>query len=380
MINNNGANNGANQRSSSRASSRAESVDALREAVRDGERQISISSNRPATTILATDHMLDPNHDNKSSVWCGITVSGNSKTLLISTILFLSITTGQYFAAIIAHSISLKADCVSMLVDALSYIGNLFAECTPSPRAKKRLELAMSGVSFGLLLYFTSDFILESVANISHVMCLCGAEDDPNFDPIESANATVCHLDEPDAETPEVCEYEEDVNAYIVMFFALGGLLFDVLSLLAYKYFTNTEDQPKKKLAAGEEEDPNFHPHHHHLGDHPLEHRHGSDHAGHNVNMLSALMHVFSDLLRSTTTLIESIVLFQYPNIDSVRVDGWCALIVCSLIALGAIWSLLIWLKEVYRFCTKSEQEIEEEEQEAQHDHLASYRALGDTV
>lgn len=94
MINNNGANNGANQRSSSRASSRAESVDALREAVRDGERQISISSNRPATTILATDHMLDPNHDNKSSVWCGITVSGNSKTLLISTILFLSISTG----------------------------------------------------------------------------------------------------------------------------------------------------------------------------------------------------------------------------------------------------------------------------------------------
>jgi divalent metal cation (Fe/Co/Zn/Cd) transporter len=63
--------------------------------------------------------------------------------LLISTFLFLAITSGQYFAAIAAASLSLKADCISMLVDALSYIANLFAECTPNPRTKKKMELSM---------------------------------------------------------------------------------------------------------------------------------------------------------------------------------------------------------------------------------------------
>ena len=33
-----------------------------------------------------------------------------------------------------------------MLVAALSYIANLFAECTPNPRTKKKMELTMSFV------------------------------------------------------------------------------------------------------------------------------------------------------------------------------------------------------------------------------------------
>ncbi|GMH57119.1 hypothetical protein TL16_g02295 [Triparma laevis f. inornata] len=113
-------------------------VDVMKSRMVSGERQISISSNRPATTILATDHLLNPNHDpDRISTCCGLKLTGNAKTLLISTFLFLTITTGQYFAAIAASSIALKADCVSMLVDALSYIGNLFAECTPNPDTKK---------------------------------------------------------------------------------------------------------------------------------------------------------------------------------------------------------------------------------------------------
>lgn len=240
-----------------------------------------------------------------------------------------------------------------MLVDALSYIGNLFAECTPRPRSKKRLELIMSGVSFALLLYFTTDFIIECWGNIYHKDCLCGADDPFSADPADDKD---CHLDQ---DTEKTCEPEEEVNAYIVMGFALGGLLFDILSLYAYKYFSSDK---------GDE-----HAHHHHPGDKPLSHHHGEEHAGHNVNMLSALMHVFSDLLRSTTTFVESLVLLNYPNISGEVVDGWCGLVVCILIALGAVYSLAVWIMEVYSYCTDEEDEEEE-------DPANFYKQLGDVA
>jgi hypothetical protein len=77
--------------------------------------------------------------------------------------------------------------------------------------------------------------------------------------------------------------------------------------------------------------------------------------------MLSALMHVFSDLLRSTTTFVESLVLLNYPNISGEVVDGWCGLVVCILIALGAVYSLAVWVMEVYSYCTDEEDEEEED-------------------
>ena len=49
------------------------------------------------------------------------------------------------------------------------------------------------------------------------------------------------------------------------------------------------------------------------------------------VNMLSAVMHVGSDLLRSFTTLVEAMVILTIPSINSVRADGVSALTVSSL-------------------------------------------------
>lgn len=196
---------------------------------------------------------------------------------------------------------ALKADCGSMLVDAISYIGNLMAECTQDKAAKKRLELTMSFISLVLLAVFTTLFILEAVDNVQ------GKGDD------------------------------DDVNAWIVLAFALGGLLFDAATLYAYKYWGDSSSEDSKSEAAN---------------GNPEDFRHG----GHkheeikNVNMLSALMHVFSDLLRSTTTLVESIVLFNYPDVNGSIVDGWCALIVCSLIAVGCLSALIVWLKEFFSF------------------------------
>ena len=144
------------------------------------------------------------------------------------------------------------------------------------------------------------------------------------------------------------------MNAYIVLGFALGGLVFDFISLYAYFKFSDEEN-----IKEGE------HPHHHHIGDDPLRHVHNSDpghEKTHNVNMLSALMHIGSDLMRSTTTFVEGIILLNITGIDSVRVDGWCALIVCSLIAFGAIWSVLVWMREVYKFCCGGSNKEEEDD------------------
>ena len=62
------------------------------------------------------------------------------------------------------------------------------------------------------------------------------------------------------------------------------------------------------------------------------------------VNMLSALGHVISDLMRSTTTLVEGIVLIYHPDIDGGMIDGWSALIVCSLISIGALFAVVSWV------------------------------------
>ena len=117
------------------------------------------------------------------------------------------------------------------------------------------------------------------------------------------------------------------------------------------------------------------HLHHHHIGDNPLEHRHlkdekEEDHTA-NVNMLSALMHIGSDLLRSTTTFVEGVILLYYTDVDSNLIDGWCTLIVCSLIMVGAVWSLGVWFKELWKECTREEEEEEEGER---------YKVLVDSV
>ena len=70
-------------------------------------------------------------------------VSGNALSLLTAFVLFSTITAVQYYYATVANSNALKADCVSMAVDALAFLGNLFAECLPQGSAlgKRRIEL-----------------------------------------------------------------------------------------------------------------------------------------------------------------------------------------------------------------------------------------------
>ena len=163
---------------------------------------------------------------------------------------------GRYVAAIIANSLALQADCVSMAVDALSYLGNMFAECQTSAIKRARLELTMSAISLALLAYFTGFFFLEA-----------------------AHSAGLLH--------DEAATEEEEVDPYIVLAFAALGILFDVLSLLSYKVW-HADAGTAERGASGD------------------------------INMLTALLHVLSDLLRSTTTFVEGLVLLQ-----SLKHNSW---------------------------------------------------------
>ena len=79
------------------------------------------------------------------SIQCcyGCWISGNGISMLTSAVLFASV---QYLFANSVGSSALQADYISMAVDALSFLGNLFAYCYPEDsRRKRRVELGMSG-------------------------------------------------------------------------------------------------------------------------------------------------------------------------------------------------------------------------------------------
>ena len=289
---------------------------------------------------------------------CGRRVTGRSKSLIVMSVLFTVITAAQYVAGTIARSVSLQADCVSMFLDVLSYLGNLAAECTVNPRLKEPIELAVSGTSFALLAGLTTWFIWTAVDGI----------------------------------TAPPDEDEEAVNPHIVIGFAVLGLVFDALSLVAYRVWGSKAADDKKdqgsrgrkagratgsvkgasdsivitgshaappagvavRVSGGDADD----------GDNDAAHAGtvgpttaadvdaATATKASRLNMLSALGHVLSDTLRSGTTLVEGIVLITHPTADSVAIDGWSALIVCSLIAIGALFGIVSWVLAVRRVCS----------------------------
>ena len=263
-------------------------------------RQTSLASERPSHAVALSKRALGD-----GVRVCGIWISGNGVSLLTSAVLFGLITSVQYGYALQVGSVALQADCVSMGVDALAFLGNLFADCFPKDSPKKRrVELGMSGISHLLLLGFTIKFVLDGVGD-SQV-----TDDD---------------------ESPG----ERQTMGWVVFGFALGGLLFDVISLLAYKFFGT-------RAAADE---------------------HGRTEDaltfGINTNMCAALLHIISDLARSSTTFVEGIVLLKVKSIPATRADGISTLVVCSIIALGASAALLTWMREVYVYVSREEESDE---------------------
>ena len=257
----------------------------------------------------------------------GKEVSGNAKSLILMSALFFAITLAQYVASLpqFANSLALRADCLSMFVDGFSYLGNLAAECNSHPQSKRCLEISMSGLSLSILLGFTVYFAIEAINDV----LLGEAPGNGNLD-------------------------SGKVDARYVLAFALVGLLVDLLSLMSFWCWAATSNT----IHGVEINDG---------GVGRLEESPKGDAASHytpgkrNINMISALVHVGSDLLRSLTTLVEAIVILANNQdakgkdtlsssdgaFDSVQADGLAALVVCAIIAAGAILALVTWVQEL---------------------------------
>ena len=173
----------------------------------------------------------------------------------------------------------------------------------------------MSGISHLLLLGFSISFILEGWED-AHSKC----DDD-----------------------------EDEVNGW-TCFYRLGGLV----STLSHSHIVFMV--PSMGMAALENEDKfksNDIAYEEHSAPNGLR-THGQDDeltCGINTNMCAAILHVLSDLMRSTTTLIEAIVILSVSGICSVEADGISTLAVCTIIVVGALGATLTWIREVYLYC-----------------------------
>jgi len=127
------------------------------------------------------------------------------RTLMVTFVLFALITGAQFFAALVANSLALISDCASMLIDTLSYMGNLSAECSDKDAlSKERRQLIASGSSLVVLLGITAYVIYNAAERLI------------NGEESSSSN----------------------VNGSIVFIFAVMGLLFDFISMLSFYYWS----------------------------------------------------------------------------------------------------------------------------------------------
>jgi len=233
--------------------------------------------------------------------------SGNIKTLITVIVLFSVVSIAQLLGSYIANSLSLLGDSISMGIDTLTFIGNLYAECSTS-KHRVTIQLVASGVSLVALCLFTISVIVEAVDRLLY-----------------SDKCTV--------------------DPYIVLGFSFVGLVFDITAFLAYYYWgmdptdpattdpsstANKQKNQKKEICLEDGVEVDV----------------GREMA--RINMCSALMHVASDALRSITTLIEGL-LILYTDLDSENTDAVASLIVSSIIVIGAIGALFSWGHQVAR-------------------------------
>eukprot|EP00756_Hemistasia_phaeocysticola_P025005 Hpha_TRINITY_DN15983_c2_g6::TRINITY_DN15983_c2_g6_i1::g.70512::m.70512/K16264/czcD, zitB; cobalt-zinc-cadmium efflux system protein len=234
---------------------------------------------------------------------CGCFWTRNAKTFFLSFVMFSTITSAQVAGALISNSNALLEDCASMALDAITYLINIVAECRPEPdvRKKQRNQLISSGLSFGFLLGVTAYFLQDAIQTL--------VSGDFSGD---------------------------DVNAYIVFGFAVGGLVFDLICLAPYFLY----GCPCVKKADEDDED--------------------VDGTAEKMNLCSALMHVSADLIRSTTTFTESILIWAF-GIDGDKCDVYATVIVSATILVGMIKPLHDWCQDLAEFCRSGDEQSDQE-------------------
>jgi len=133
---------------------------------------------------------------------CGCWWTSNMRVLLVTGVSCLVITLTQTFAAIVANSAALKADCVAGGVDSLAYFLNIFVEALKGKKGHRAAELLVPAASIGFLTVFTTLVLWDSIE------ILTGLDD---------------------------ADDEEEVNPWIVFGFTMWGLVYDVGCLLLFR-------------------------------------------------------------------------------------------------------------------------------------------------
>jgi len=272
-----------------------------------------LSAARPGNVASVITNMMDEEATEDvhhlfgcMSCWNGIPITNNVKALIIMMVMFAVISIGQYFAADYCGSQALKADVVSMGVDAVSYLGNILGEASDVPAQRIVLQLVFSAVSIALLLYFNTMIIRESIDGLRG---------------IETEG-------EPPAANP-------DAEGTIVIVFAGLGLTFDFVCLYAYWYFAKKDAQIEYEAMRREAE----------LRGEDVADLQAKIQRPH-INMFSALIHVSADLFRSTSTFVLGVLMVTnaLDQDQSDQGDGILAVIISSTIYLAAATALYEWL------------------------------------
>jgi len=280
------------------------------------EELVVLSSARPSNMASLISSALgaeEPEEDNLKHIFC-IPLTNNVKALFVMVVMFSSISLGQYFAANAANSQSLKVDVISMAVDALSYIGNIIGEGSDVPAQRIVLQLVFSMVSLVLLLYFNTTALMESIEIIKTSKELEGEGDGDDA---------------------------EGVEGKLVLSFAGLGLVFDFICLWAYYYYAKIDARIEydEMVRLAEKE-----------GTSAEDAR--ATIKKPEINMLSALLHVSADLMRSTTTFIEGILLLagSLSSAGQEYVDAICGVIIGATLYIGAAYALYEWILSFARW------------------------------
>lgn len=266
------------------------------------------------------------------------TCTRNSKTLLWVIALSGTISTTQLVAAVMSGSSALLVDSMSMLVDCITYVGNLCADGYPWA------ELAASGVSLAILGGVSLWGVIDSAL-------VFGTNADDNK--------------------------EDTLVAEIVLGFGIWGFFFDCFAMLAFYRFGPNALMPTTSSGSSEEgnalclerESPVSSGR---IGADapPCFQEKGQDASGHmqkasstappepeeaSINMKSAFLHVASDFLRSFTTIIEGSLVI-WAGIDGRGADAVATLVVSSTIVLGTCGFGASWYRQLKAFWAAQDQ------------------------
>lgn len=237
-------------------------------------------------------------------VHCGIKTNGNMRVLALTALLFGIITLVQYVFALLYNSKAMEADSVSMAVDAFTYFMNIFVEMLSFkyPDWHRKAQIIVPAISITVLTFFTIQLMQES--SCGRKLIDCGEAEDEEGD-------------------------DQPVSGWVMLIFAIWGILFDFASL--YAFVKNAQANGEDKLG---------------------------------INMMAAFLHVGADFARSTVTFFAAIyIILKATGIESEdaktssAADEWASLGVGGLILAGAAYAVYEWILDIKAFMSGDEHE-----------------------